>query len=108
MQDAFLPPGKINSWGGSLSLLAAPVALGRQWKPCKAAVLVLLGHGSFLQGFEAVGSAMGLLEVDLIQVGGFAGGFLQTAAAHEVVLWDRGHRHRDTTTGPLLLLRGSG
>lgn len=61
--------------GGSLSLLAVLVALRRQRKSCKAAVLVLLCHGRFLQGSEAVGRVTGLLEVDLIQVGDFAGGF---------------------------------
>lgn len=50
--------------------------------------------------FKAMGSAMGLLEVDLNQVGGSDGGFFQTAVSHEMVLWDKGHR--DMTAGPLL------
>lgn len=50
--------------------------------------------------FKAMGSAMGLLEVDLNQVGGSDGGFFQTAVSHEMVLWDKGHR--DVTAGPLL------
>ena len=79
--------------GGSLSLLAVSVVLRRRCKPFQAAALVLLCHGSFLQGFEAVGRATGLLEVDLIQVGGFAGGFFQTAVSHEMVLWDSRHCH---------------
>lgn len=43
---------------------------------------------------------MGLLEVDLNQVGGSDGGFFQTAVSHEMVLWDKGHQ--DMTAGPLL------
>jgi len=93
--------------GGCLSLLALSVAIRRQRKHYKAAALVLLCHGSFLQGFEAMGRATGPLEVDLILAGGFAGGFSQTAVSHEMVLWDKGMLP-GRRTGPSLRLYGTG
>lgn len=70
----------------SLCLLAGLAALRRQHKPCRAAVLLFLCLSSFSQGFEAVGSVTGLLDTDVIQVDGFAGGWFQAAVSHEMVL----------------------
>lgn len=57
-----------------------------------------------VQRFGAEGRAVASLEVDLLQAGGFAGGFFQAAVSHEMVLWDRGHCHPDTAAGPSLQL----
>lgn len=59
---------------------------------------VLLCCGSSWQGLEALGRAMGRLEMSLSQVDGFAGCFSQASFSHEVVLWDRG-LHRVMTAG---------
>lgn len=97
--------GALLSWGKKL--MVTLLWLGSVTSRCSCmqemvcaggAVPVLLCCGSSWQGLEALGRAMGRLEVGLSQVGGFAGCLSQASFSHEVVLWDRG-LHRVITAG---------